>query len=151
MSQHIINCNILSLSILLGTLLLAIGLFTAHSKTKIIAVLLLLLSSISTVVIFYLGKVNLDLGWQQLEASETLVHFHQKNIEFLLVTAVLLGIISSVNLILYFKKSKFIKVAYVATLLISLVVSVESYLVVKSGHEIMATDKSPSTQVIEID
>lgn len=150
MSQHIILCYILSLSVLLGTLLLAIGLFTAHSKTKIIAVVLLLLGSISTVIIFYIGKVKLDLGGQQLEASETLVYLHQKNIDFYLAASVLLGIVSSVDLILYFKKSKFIKIAFIITLLLSLIVSAESFIVVKSGYEIMTTGKNTSSQVIEI-
>jgi len=118
---HLLITHLPIIGSFMGAIVLAHGLWTRSHETKIVAYILLIISSVGACIAYLTGESAEELVEKIPAVAKRTIEIHSDFAVFALISLIVLGVASIIGLFLSFKKSPISKIMAVSTLLISLI------------------------------
>jgi uncharacterized membrane protein len=118
--MHLMITHLPIIGSILGTIVLSYGYWKKSIHTQISAYILFVISSIGAIFSYFTGEAAEETVERIGGISENLIEQHEEFALIALLALVLLGLTSSIALILTLKKSSFMRTAALITVLLSI-------------------------------
>lgn len=117
---HLLSNHLPIFGSVIGSFVLAYGLWSKSNHTKIAAYLVLISASAGALIANFTGEAAEEAVEHIQGISENILHQHEEAAEFALIFMSILGVLSLIGLYVTIKKSFFAKTVAIVTLLVAL-------------------------------